>query len=616
MKSLVAAPPPPAPVLTFSSPRQPGSKPARPPPPTGLPAMPGTGGGGRPPNPGRPPGLKTGSSDCRDQVLRAKSMSPPSGILDGFSAAVKIGKSQLQQPRMSRSASIDSAANGSVEGEAGNAASSGLPPGAKNLMDMGFSERKVRAALERSKGNAEQAVDWLLSQPPSPTGGGGGVGGKKSDAGDFLRPPSPSAPPLIIYKPEKKTKTPKSQNPVFDQEAFTPVLIPARRGAVVVASPRNTWSSSKNDGGSIAGVGVVGCGNVVTASVRSPVGAVAPSGFLVGPNPVQSTGARANLLRPRSTPDMISALDPDQIDSFTPAPVPPLPEGPTQQQQVQDQHPSSPPPGDISMATGMLRRQSAPTVLSPGRSPGGPGMMPTREAFPDVQLAPQQLQQQHQAQQQLSPRPMSLGPMDLGLGPRRPPPPSGPAAVGGSTARGPGRTQVPSGRAAIGGNVVRSMLLPTSTTGMAECSSINKNTPSHPSVLLPPTGPGQGQQARPQQQFQQRPGVVQPQQQARPPHGMQPQQQHQPMQGGLGMQGSGPPQQTINVPAGGGITQLPMTNGSMWSGMAVPFGQQQPQQQFSGQSRGSMGSGAGQASRELATNPGGQQMVGQAGMVR
>lgn len=118
-------------------------------------------------------------------------------------------------------------------------------------MEMGFSARKARAALERSDGDATRAVEWLLSQPSSPGGPGEGSDeddGDDSDGegeGDDVRPPSPSSgsPPLAKKSLGKKSKPLKPQNPVFDQEAFTPVLIPAKPGAIVVANDPKAWAT-------------------------------------------------------------------------------------------------------------------------------------------------------------------------------------------------------------------------------------------------------------------------------------------------------------------------------------------------------------------------------------
>ncbi|CAM9161649.1 unnamed protein product, partial [Hapterophycus canaliculatus] len=63
-------------------------------------------------------------------------------------------------------------------------------------MEMGFSERKARAALERSGGDASQAVEWLLSQPSDPGG--------DADSEDDVRSPSPSTASSPARKPSTR----------------------------------------------------------------------------------------------------------------------------------------------------------------------------------------------------------------------------------------------------------------------------------------------------------------------------------------------------------------------------------------------------------------------------
>lgn len=115
-------------------------------------------------------------------------------------------------------------------------------------MEMGFSARKARAALERSGGDAGQAVEWLLSQPasPSPVRGGGGGAGAGDYSGDEMRPPSPSTVSPPTRKSLKKPKPSKPQNPVFEKTAFTPVLVPEKPGTIVLAS---SFTSASGGGG-------------------------------------------------------------------------------------------------------------------------------------------------------------------------------------------------------------------------------------------------------------------------------------------------------------------------------------------------------------------------------
>ena len=198
-KPPAGAPPPPGTSLT-PPPSGGGGKAGRPPPPAGPPAMPGS----------------------ANKPSRAKSMSPQPVSLGSFNGTTEVGTNGLQK----RSSSQERRSTSSRK-------SGPLPPGADKIMEMGFSERKARAALERSGGDAGQAVEWLLAQPSSPGGGGGG----DDDSGDEVRPPSPStgSPPARKSLP-KKSKPLKPQNPVFDQKAFTPVLIPEKPGAIVLAN--------------------------------------------------------------------------------------------------------------------------------------------------------------------------------------------------------------------------------------------------------------------------------------------------------------------------------------------------------------------------------------------
>lgn len=240
-KPPAAAPPPPG-SSTSPLPGDRKSVPGRPPPPSAQAAMPGS---------SRPPSLQVGGRQVGGRPLRAKSMSPPPVSFSELNGTTKAGKNRLED-REPRSSSQDRA------GVARKKSSGSLPPGAEKIMEMGFSARKARAALERSDGDVDQAVEWLLAQPSGDSA--------DEDSGDDARPPSPSSaspPPGRKSLPPKKSKPLKPQNPVFDQQAFTPVLIPAKPGAIVVASGPNAWTPPGRAGGGSGGVGgaaVVGGG--------------------------------------------------------------------------------------------------------------------------------------------------------------------------------------------------------------------------------------------------------------------------------------------------------------------------------------------------------------------
>lgn len=570
-KAPVAAPPPPGAAVAPTKGQN--AAPRRPPPPSGPPATPGLG-TGKPSNPGRPTSLR-GMPTGADQAQRAKSMSPASGALDGFAGTVAVGSKQLHT-KESRSASIDGAVvdKGAI-----------LPPGAEKMMDMGFSERKARAALQRSGGDAGQAVEWLLANPSSP-------GGMSSN--DDSRPPSPSTVSPPARKSLARKKTLKPQNPVFDLEAFTPVLVPAKSGAIVV-SPQ-PWTPPGGEGVNNGADAIIPYGH--------PAGR-GPSGSGSGPGHGQAQAA--TLARPRSTPDVISALDPDSIDTIeikaAPQPQHGIPQPQLQQQQQQQgSQPGSPVlsavvPGALGVgAAPSYRRQSAPMSL-----PQGPGSPPLRAMSPQIDPKPLHAQPQQLTQQ---PRPSNPG-LNSNPSIRRPPPPSGPAAVGGNTARGPARTPVPSGRAAVGGNVGNAArgALPRGSGPM-----LGGAPRSAQSQALVPSGSNQGQ-AGPQ--FQQGQGTMQQargamQQLVRPAmQGGMPTPVGMSLEGGAGVQ-SGQlhrPQQTGFSGAGsGGIPQLTPMKSGVQGGM-LPFSQQQ-QQQFAGKNLG------------LGMNQGAQQPMGQARMVR
>lgn len=238
-KPPAAAPPPPG-SATSPSPGNRKSVPGRPPPPSAQMAMPGS----------RPlssqgmimPPLAAGGK----RPLRAKSMSPPPVSFSKLNDATEAGKNGLEK-REPRSSSQDRG------GVAREKSSGSLPPGVDKIMEMGFSARKARAALERSDGDANQAVEWLLNHPSAPDEDSG-----DEDPGDEPRPPSPSSaspPPGRKSLPPRKAKPLKPQNPVFDQQAFTPVLTPAKPGAIVVASGPNAWTPPGGAGGGSSGVG-------------------------------------------------------------------------------------------------------------------------------------------------------------------------------------------------------------------------------------------------------------------------------------------------------------------------------------------------------------------------
>lgn len=182
--------------------------------------------------------------------------------LGSFNSTTEIGRNGLQE-RLPRSSSQDRKGGAAAERKSRAGDGSSLPPGADKIMEMGFSERKARAALARSDGDASQAVEWLLSQPTSPGGAGVDSDGDDDDDND-ARPPSPStlSPPPSRKSLTKKAKPLKPQNPVFDQEAFTPVLIPAKPGAMVVASdPKKAWTPPPTNGaGGFSGAGGGGMG--------------------------------------------------------------------------------------------------------------------------------------------------------------------------------------------------------------------------------------------------------------------------------------------------------------------------------------------------------------------
>ncbi|CAM9596700.1 unnamed protein product, partial [Laminaria digitata] len=440
--------------------------------------------------------LQRQSSGGGQALARARSASPPPGSLGGSFSAAGLIDGRKGQKREARSASFDNAEGGK---------SGPLPPGAEKIMEMGFSERKARAALEKSGGDASQAVELLLAQPPSPAG--------KGDTDGEDRPPSPSTmSPPSRKSLSKKTKAAKPQNPVFHQEAFTPILIPAKPGAIVV-SPQQPWTAPSGGGGG----GAVGMARAIPVTMTpnsvglglgpgpGPGPALGAGPALgQGPGPVQGVG----LIRPRSTPDVISALDPDSVDSFEPqGPPPPKPNGqqqqpPLQQQQQQAQAALQGSPGQ---GIPRYRRASAPTGMLPGDTslavpgiaPGGPQPLQSQSQAPTSAPAPLPLPQQQQTR-----------PSNLGLGPnpnaRRPPAPSVGAAVGGATARGPARTPVPAGRASVGGSAGIGGMLPAGVAGLVGGAP----TPSLSQSQTVVSGQGQaspqfGRGMIPQQQQQQ-----------------------------------------------------------------------------------------------------------------
>lgn len=611
-----APPPPGSTVATSASEPVPG----RPPPPSGPPQAPGMQGSRAPgfANKMAPTADGVKKAGLSNQAPRAKSMSPhPTGSLEGFEG-LAIGASI--STREGRSSSVDVGVTvGAGKGKRP------LPPEARKIMEMGFSERKVRAALERTNGDAGQAVEWLLSNPSLPDVGG---------PGDALRPSSPSMMSSPLSKSiRKKPKPGAPQNSVFDEEAFTPVLIPAKQAPHGAGHAPQAWINPPGAGGGGGGVGVARPPN--PGLVASDSLALVPSGVGLG----QGLGAGAGrghgsgLVRPRSTSDLISALDPDAVERFDFGAAPgPQARGQRQLAGGGQGSPVSPNAGEGPSAGGMqFRRQSAPTGLSPSKlTPGMPTLSPRGQPRSESQVQQQlpnntnvagqllqrqesfnnnnsynnsnnqpvfQVQQRQpamvngtgpppQQQPQLQPRP-TTGPSSN----RRPPPPSGPAAVGGSTAMmGAARPLVPRGPAAIGGSMPR--------TGSAPASGV--------SPALVPVGVGPVQ-ATPQ--FQTGQGVVVPQQ--------QPQQQQQPrlMQQarGMGMQGSQPGQQQPQGGLGAGrpIQQLEPTSGNMQQGFArTP---QQQQQQFAGQSQG-LGMTAGGQPQGLPVMNSGQQMARPTGM--
>ncbi|CAN0113611.1 unnamed protein product, partial [Ectocarpus sp. 12 AP-2014] len=645
-KPPAAAPPPPG-SATSPSPGDRKSVPGRPPPPSAQAAMPGS-------RPFSSQGMTMSSLAAGgDRPLRAKSMSPPPVSFSKLSDATEAGKNGLEK-REPRSSSQDRG------GVARKKSSGSLPPGADKIMEMGFSARKARAALERSDGDVDQAVEWLLNHPSAPDEGSG-----DEEPGDDARPPSPSSaspPPGRKSLPPKKSKPLKPQNPVFDQQAFTPVLIPAKPGAIVVASGPNAWTPPGGAGGGPSvvggGAGAVGAAGSTALTLVAPLSAPGPPPQGPPPQgppsqgppprgPPQGGGGDSGLSRPRSTPSIISALDPDSVDTFEPqvAPLPrqasqsPPPQRQGPQKQQQQQGPTSQLGSPVPAAAAALagyRRQSAPTGLSLGNVNLGGGMSPPRGVPSQQQLGAQQPQrstpasppslgpilgsasspqlrpQLHQHQHQHQPRPSNPG---LGTNPcpARPPPPSGPAAVGGSTSRGPARTPVPSGRAAVGGG--GSFMGGGSNAGR---SLVPAGGSSSALVTGGPVQQQQQQQQQPRPQFQQGPMMPSQQQQGRPAMqpAMQHQQQHQQqqpqarpmMQGGLGMRGTqperGPPQQQMAVGSAGIMS---MTAGTQ-SGMASHLGV------------GMIGAGGstitgGQAPRGMgmAMNAGGQQTMNAGG---
>lgn len=237
-KPPAAAPPPPG-SETSPLPGDRKSVPGRPPPPSAQAAMPGS----------RPPSLQNMvMAPGGGRPTRAKSMSPPPVSFSKLDGATEAGKNRLEGRREPRSSSQDRG------GVARKKSSRSLPPGAEKIMAMGFSAKKVRAALERSGGDEGQAVEWILANPSSPEDSA------DEDSGDEVKPPSPSSaspPPgrKSLPLPPKKSKPLKPQNPVFDQQAFTPVLIPAKPGAIVVASGPNAWTPPGGAGGGSSGDG-------------------------------------------------------------------------------------------------------------------------------------------------------------------------------------------------------------------------------------------------------------------------------------------------------------------------------------------------------------------------
>lgn len=587
-KPPASAPPPPGTESSTTTASKP--VPGRPPPPSGPPQPPGMG-AMRPPNPGKPVPLRTSSAgsvgSARDvSQLRGKSMSPTPSR--SFPTMNDLAIGSAPSNRMARSSSVDSSMGGSGSKGA-------LPRGAEVIMEMGFSEHKARVALQRADGDVDQAVEWLLANGSAPE--------LISPKEDF-RPPSPSTGPAPQRKSMKK-KPGVSQNPIFDGEAFTPVLIPAKKATQPTGAPP-AWVNPPSVGAAVGG----------SSSLNAPISAnplaLVPVQVGSGPGPGLGAGQAPPLARPRSTPDVISALDPDVVDSFEPEKSQP----PQPSQWANGQ--GSPPPAGVGISAAgapagglQFRRQSAPSGLSPSKLVSGMPAMPQRGqqnvnnqgAQPSIQVQQHQqpLQQampnmapQPRPQQQAMPnmvpqqQPQRPGSTVDSAAPRRPPPPSGPAAVGGSTARGFAQTPVPRKAAPVGGSMPR-------TSGV----SISPATQG-----LMPVGAGGSTQARPHFQTTQ----SMPQQQL--------QQQVRSMQQGVGMgamvlQANPKPRGPMQVNMGqGGTTQqlTPMSGNVQQLGGVMQFARpQQQQQQFAQKSQGQGGMMAPQGGMS-AMNPG-QQVV-------
>lgn len=478
-KPPAGAPPPPgsAPLRAGSAQKMASG---RPPPPTSLPAPPGT--GSNLPNLGRPAPLNAtsggiGGVGSSQQLPRSNSMSPPSS--GPLSRVVAIGAAHLEG-REGRSASAD--LSGDSKGP--------LPEGAHTLMEMGFSEKQARTAVERTGGNVQKAAEWILAKQASK------MEGSTDEGEEELRPPSPSTgSPQTRKSLVKKPKPGTPQNPVFDQNAFTPCLIPAKnqQPPALGAQPfPNAVAGRRGRPGSS------------TAPLGSPPLPLAPGAIGIGQRegpPAwgqrQGQGQEGRLIRPRSTPDVISALDPESVENFELEPVPmkqtresPMPPGPAGTRPI--------PGGGMGG-----RRQSEPSVLSPNKIPPGissmpPRVMPSqRPQFGQVQQrspitsgpVPPQLHPQGPQQQTQQQKFQVIPGQNADPNTRRPPPPAGPAAVGGAVPGSLVRAPVPRGAAPVGGgtNIMRTMLAP----GVGRSAGVGKPAPRNDGGPPRPTFPQQ-----------------------------------------------------------------------------------------------------------------------------
>ncbi|CAM9619790.1 unnamed protein product, partial [Choristocarpus tenellus] len=429
LNSLPGRPPPPSAAAPL-----PGM--SRPPPPRGMPPMPTPGGGsGASGSTSKPLGMLSGTMKSQNLVSQPPSVHKP---LDDAGGALREERG--------RSLTDSSAASPAASA-----------PGVAQIVEMGFSEDQAKMALEVCSGDVHKAIDVLVSQSEStlspPLGSPVAVETKGSTNGGSTT------------TVEKKTKAKAAQNPIFDKEAFTPTLIPARQqqpNALQQQQPR----------------------------LMTPTIVLSSGGLGSGSRPLsvasQGTGLDRTLARPSSTPAMISALDPDSVAKFdmeknTNSPrhksmgtLVPAPGGGVK----------TVPAGGLEQPVSTLQR-SSDQVMSSARGStmltAMPPMptMPTRPITVPVQmpgtqlLQPQQLQpnQQSAFSTSMQPRPsprggpaqtsVLTGAALLGAGaqsqqsgpsPARTPVPVGAAPVGGARLL-PARTPVPSGAAAVGGAI-------------------------------------------------------------------------------------------------------------------------------------------------------------------